>query len=307
MLLTRTPYRISFFGGGTDYPSWYKNNGRFGLVISASINKYSHIFLRKLPPFFEHKYRIRYFRSEYVNTISEIQHPVVRQVASNYSMLEGFELVHSGDLPARSGLGTSSAFTVGLLHAVSAFSGVRRTKRQLASEAIMIEQHQLREAVGSQDQVASAFGGINILRFGTNPEFEVEPVTINSERTRELESCLLLAFTGVTRTASSIASKKIEHIPDRSIELDEMVKLCEEAIDVLMSKKNIEEFGSMLNEQWKLKKSLAKEVSSPRIDDIYDTAMKSGALGGKILGAGGGGVFFFFSKPEKQYRIKNQQ
>ena len=305
MLLVRTPYRISFFGGGTDYPSYYENQNKYGKVLSTTINKYSHIFLRELPPFFEHKYRVRYFQSDYVNTISEIKHPVVRQIAKNFNMFDGFELVHSGDLPARSGLGSSSSFTVGLVQAVTALNGLRRTKRQLAIEALEIEQKQLAEAVGSQDQVAAAFGGINIIRFGKNPTFEVEPVTISSPRLQELKSHLLLAFTGISRTASLVATKKIEQIPNRSTELDAMIKLCEEAIDILVSSINIEEFGKMLNQQWLLKKKLANEVSNPVIDEIYNIAMKSGAIGGKILGAGGGGFILFFARPEYHSTIKN--
>jgi D-glycero-alpha-D-manno-heptose-7-phosphate kinase len=306
VLLVRTPYRISFFGGGTDYPPWYKKEDNYGIVLSATINKYSHIFLRQLPPFFEHKYRVRYFKSDYVNLISEIKHPVVRQVAKNYGMLDGFELVHSGDLPARSGLGSSSSFTVGLIQASASFNGLRRTKRQLAIEAIDIEQNQLGEAVGSQDQVAAAFGGLNIIRFGGKPEFEVEPITVSGDRLRELDSHLLLAFTGISRTASVVATKKIMQIPNRSNELNSMIKLCEEATDTLVSSKNIEEFGKMLDQQWQLKKSLAKEVTNPVIDDIYDVAMKAGAIGGKLLGAGGGGFILFFAKPEYHSRIKSK-
>ena len=305
MLFVRTPYRISFFGGGTDYPSWYKSENKYGIVLSSTINKYSHIFLRHLPPFFDHKYRVRYFKSDLVNSLSEITHPVVRQVAQNYDMLDGFELVHSGDLPARSGLGSSSSFTVGLVQAAAAFNGLRRTKRHLAIEALDIEQKQLAEAVGSQDQVAAAFGGMNIIRFGGKSDFEVEPITVSLPRLRELESHLLLAFTGISRTASSIASKQILQIPNRSSELDSMIKLCEEAIDVLVSSKNIEELGIMLDQQWILKKTLAKEVSNSVIDEMYDIAIKSGAIGGKLLGAGGGGFILFFAKPEYHLAIKN--
>lgn len=306
MLLIRTPYRISLFGGGTDYPVWYNNKNKYGIVLSTTINKYSHIFLRHLPPFFEHKYRIRYFRSDYVNFIKDINHPVVRQIAENYKMSEGFELVHSGDLPARSGLGSSSSFTVGLVHAISALKGIRKTKRQLAEEALYIEQKQLFEAVGSQDQVAAAFGGLNIIRFGDKSEFQVEPVTINVSRLKELESHLLLAFTGMSRTASSVATKKILQIPNRDSELTSMANLCEKAIDIIVSNEKIEKIGDMLNEQWLLKKKLANEVSNPFIDNIYDIAMKSGAIGGKILGAGGGGFILFFAKPEQHLAIKNE-
>lgn len=304
MIITRTPYRISFFGGGTDYPAWYNQEGHEGIVLSSTINKYCHIMLRELPPFFDYRFRVRYYKNEEVSEIGEIEHPVVREVAGAYGMTNGFEVVHSGDLPARSGLGSSSSFSVGFINAVRAFKGQFSTKRELALEAIDFEQNVIGEAVGSQDQVAAAFGGLNVIRFGVSGDIQTIPLAVSLKRMDELQSHLMLCFTGISRTAADIAVKKIASVQDRASELQEMQALCRDAVGVLSSDQDITEFGRMLDRQWHLKKSLANGVTNPVIDDIYSKAISAGAIGAKLLGAGGGGFILFFAPPEYQEKIR---
>jgi D-glycero-alpha-D-manno-heptose-7-phosphate kinase len=294
MIISRTPFRISFFGGGTDYPAWYEDHG--GSVISASINKYCYITARYLPPFFEYKHRIRYFRKEETQTIEEIQHPSVRETAKYLGIEQGIEIVHSGDLPAQSGLGTSSTFTVGLLNSLHGLNNYMPTKRELALDAIHIEQKLIKESVGSQDQTAAAFGGLNKITFSKARTVEVDPIIISKERTLELQDNMLLCFTGFARTASTIAEKQIAVISQRQTELNAMMQLCDEAFNVISSATtSLTLLGSLLDEQWKLKKSLSDSVSNHQIDEIYDAGMRAGATGGKLLGAGSGGFILFFA------------
>jgi D-glycero-alpha-D-manno-heptose-7-phosphate kinase len=294
MIISRTPYRISFFGGGTDYPSWYEEHG--GSVISASINKYCYITARYLPPFFEYKNRIRYYKKEETLTIEEIQHPSVRETAKFLGIDKGIEIVHSGDVPAQSGLGSSSTFTVGLLNSLHGLCNYMPTKRELALEAIHIEQNLIKESVGSQDQTAAAFGGLNRISFSKARTLEVDPIIISKERAIELQDSLLLCFTGFARTASVIAEKQIALIGQRQSELTSMMQLCEEAFIVLKSEKiPLNEFGKLLDKHWELKKSLSSSISNPQIDEIYAIGKAAGALGGKLLGAGSGGFILFFA------------
>ena len=304
MIISRTPFRISFFGGGTDYPNWYEENG--GVVISATINKYAYLTVRELPPFFDYKHRIQYYKKEEVGSIEEIEHPVVREAIKYLEINRGIEIVHSADLPARSGLGSSSTFTVGLLHALHAFRHEMVTKRELALKAINLEQNIIGEAVGSQDQTAAAFGGLNLIEFNKQRTFEVRGLTVHEERTKSLQDHLLLCFTGFSRTAEVIAKEQIEATDSNGDQLSLMVDILEEAKSVMFSQSTpIEEFGRLLNEQWLLKKSLTKKISNPLIDDIYEAGMSAGAIGGKLLGAGGGGFMLFFAKPEFHRKICN--
>ncbi len=302
MIIARTPFRISFFGGGTDYPTWYKNNK--GAVLATTIDKYCYITCRHLPPFFEYKHRIVYSKKEEVNSINSIIHPAVREVFRFMDIKDGLEIHHDGDLPARSGLGSSSSFTVGLLHALYALKGKIVTKKKLANDAIHVEQDMIKENVGSQDQVSVAFGGFNKIEFEGNHNILVTPITLPHDRMAELESNLMLFFTGLTRTASDIAAHKISQIPNRNEELKKMHLMVDEAINVLNGKSKINVFGDMLHKAWRLKKSLSEKVSNSIIDDIYDTAIATGARGGKVLGAGGGGFVLFFVEPKYQAKVK---
>jgi len=302
MIITRTPFRISFFGGGTDFPVWYRDNG--GAVLSSTIDKYCYINCRLLPPFFSYKHRIVYSKSECVNSIDEIQHPSVRETFRFMNVEQGLELHHDGDLPARSGLGSSSAFTVGLLHALYGLSGRIVTKKRLAMESIQIEQEMIGENVGSQDQVAAAFGGLNKIGFKDERNIEVIPITISARRLNDLQNHLLLFFTGFTRYATDVEGEKLKNIDGKKAEMKELLQMVDAAIDILSAVGDLDQFGRMLHESWLIKKSLSDQVSTSQIDAIYETALKNGALGGKLLGAGGGGFILFFVKPENQERVR---
>jgi D-glycero-alpha-D-manno-heptose-7-phosphate kinase len=303
MIMSRTPFRISLFGGGTDYPTWYREHG--GAVIGATINKYCYITYRRLPPFFEHRHRIVYSRIELPQRIDEIQHPAVRAVLGEYQVEEGVEIQHYGDLPARSGMGSSSAFTVGLLNALRAHSGRMSTDECLAKEAISIEQEVIQEAVGSQDYVWAAYGGINMIAFHSDGRFDVTPVIMSAERREELQSHMLLFFTRFSRTAETIASRKIENLLARRSQLHCLHKMAEQAMAILQDpSRPITEIGTLLHESWRLKKELADCVSTDTIDAMYAGAMDAGALGGKLLGAGGGGFMLIFAEPRAHERIR---
>ena len=302
MIISRTPFRISFFGGGTDFPAWYEGNS--GAVLSTTIDKYCYISCRKLPPFFKYKHRIVYSRQEMVNEIDDIIHPAVRETFRFLDIQTGLEIHHDGDLPARSGLGSSSSFTVGLLQALYALKGEMVTKKRLALESIHIEQEMIKEHVGSQDQVAAAFGGFNKITFSGNHNIDVVPIAISERKLQNFHSHLMLFFTGFQRNASEIEGKKIRQIKKKKAKLDLMHNMVDEAIKILNKESDISGFGKMLHENWKLKKTLSGDVSTDIIDDIYDTAMNNGAIGGKILGAGRGGFMLFFVKPEDQDRLR---
>ena len=303
MIISRTPFRISLFGGGTDYPGWYKEHG--GAVISASINKYCFITMRELPPFFPYKYRIRYYKREEVVSRDQIEHPSVREVLKFLNIKNGVEVVHHADLPARSGLGSSSTFTVSMLHAGYALKSKYASKYNLAIEAINIEQNIIGEAVGSQDQTAAAFGGFNRIDFGGQREVEVSPLSLNKNKIDSLQDHLLLFFTGFSRTASEVASEQIATLSSKQLELHKMMDICDEAENLIVSEENnFKEIGSLLNEQWMIKRGLTKKISNPEIDAIYSRMMKAGAIGGKLLGAGGGGFMLCYADPEKHTAIK---
>ena len=306
MIITRTPFRISFFGGGTDYPAWYQEHG--GVVLATSIDKYCHISCRYLPPFFEHKHRIVYSIIENVQRVDEIKHPAVRAILDWAGCDDqGLEVHHDGDLPARSGLGSSSSFTVGLIHALSALRGKYITKDDLAAQAIHMEQHIIKENVGSQDQVTAAFGGFNRIDFKTNDTFQVSPIILTKDRLHEFQSHLMLCFTGFSRIASEIAKSKIENFKSRGSELNRMTEMVDEAIQILQDTKTpIEEVGRLLHQSWLCKRNLSDKVSTPEIDHLYEEAMRAGAIGGKILGAGGGGFLLLFVRPELQSNVRER-
>jgi D-glycero-alpha-D-manno-heptose-7-phosphate kinase len=305
MIIIRTPFRISFFGGGTDYPAWYENHG--GAVLATTINKYCYITCRYLPPFFEHQHRIVYSRIETVRDISEIEHPAVRGVLGWTGVDRGLEIHHDGDLPARSGLGSSSSFTVGLLHAIATLRGQHIGSASLARDAIHIEQNVIGENVGSQDQISAAFGGFNKIDFLRNGGFEVNPVIVSRSRSVELQKHLILCFTGISRIASDVAKSKIENFASRKIELNVMRSMVDDGMKILQdSNVPIEEFGALLHEGWLAKRRLSDKVSNVAIDSIYEEARQAGAIGGKLLGAGGGGFLLLFVKPEHQSVVRSR-
>ena len=303
MIMSRTPFRVSFFGGGTDYPAWYREHG--GAVVGATINKYCYITFRALPPFFEHRHRIVYSRIELPQRIEEIQHPSVRGVLAQSGIEEGVEIQHYGDLPARSGMGSSSAFTVGLINALRAHRGQISSAECLAKEAIHIEQDVIQEAVGSQDQIWAAYGGINMIRFHPDGRFDVIPLIMSAERRHELQSHLMLFFTRFSRNAETFAARKIENLSRRQTQLFCMQQMAEQAVSILQNPaRPLAELGGLLHESWRLKKELADGLTTPAVDEIYAAARSAGALGGKLLGAGGGGFFLIFAEPHTHKRIR---
>lgn len=304
MIVSRTPFRISFFGGGTDYPAWYREHG--GAVLATSIDKYCYLTCRYLPPFFEHKYRVVYSFIERVASLDEIQHPAAREVLRFMNLPYGVEVHHDGDLPARSGMGSSSAFTVGLLHALHALRGTMPGKQELARESIHIEQEILKETVGSQDQVLAAYGGLNHVAFQTNGEISVRPMTLTRERIASLNAHLLLFYTGIKRTASDVAKSYVSDLDSKKQQLRVMSELVEEAVSLLNSKQDIAGFGKLLHEAWSAKRSLSTSVTNSEVDAIYDTARAAGALGGKLTGAGGGGFMLLFASPACHQAIREK-
>ncbi len=304
MIISRTPFRISFFGGGTDYPVWYGKHG--GAVLSTTIDKYCYITCRWLPPFFPHKHRIVYSLMENVREIDEIDHPAVREVFRYLGIERGLEIHHDADLPARSGLGSSSAFTVGLLHTIYALQGRMMSKRQLARQAIHVEQDLIGENVGSQDQVAAAYGGLNHIRFTTDGDIDLQPVILSEKRKTDLQNRVMFFFTGFSRMASQIASKQIENTPKKEKELFRMREMVDEALEILRDEETpLEDFGRLLHRAWEIKRSLSDRITNPAIDDFYARAMDAGASGGKLIGAGGGGFMLFLVEPERQEAVRD--
>lgn len=303
MIITRTPFRISFFGGGTDYPKWFEQHR--GAVLATSIDKYCYISLRYLPPFFEHVHRIVYSRVEHVKSIKEIQHPTVKAILHEFRQKKGLEIHHDGDLPARAGLGSSSAFAVGLLNAVNALNGQRINKNSLAEHATYIEQEVMKENVGCQDQITTAHGGFNLIKFNEDGSTNISPVITKQNRLKTFQDSLMLFFTGISRHASEIAGEQIKNIDKHTSELKQIYEMVEESIKIMDSSGNqVEEFGKLLHESWLLKQTLAKTITNNKINEIYEAGRKAGAIGGKILGAGGGGFILFVAPKNKQCEIK---
>ncbi|MCS6863134.1 MAG: hypothetical protein NZT92_22740 [Abditibacteriales bacterium] len=302
MIISRTPFRISFFGGGTDYPAWYRRHG--GAVLATTIDKYCYLTCRYLPPFFEHRFRLVYSKMENCKTVDEIEHPAVREVLRYLKIERGLEIHHDADLPARSGMGSSSAFTVGLLHALHALSGRIVSKHQLAMESIQLEQEILKETVGSQDQVSAAYGGFNHITFLPNGEISVRPMTLARERVQELNAHLMLFYTGIKRTASHVAASYVNEIDGKKRQLRLMRQLVDESVAILNSGQDLTAFGELLHEAWQAKRSLSAQVSNSQVDDLYERARRAGAVGGKLTGAGGGGFFLLFVPPDRQPQVR---
>ncbi|MBI1900156.1 MAG: kinase [Planctomycetia bacterium] len=304
MVISRTPYRISFFGGGTDFPDWFRRHG--GAVLATSIDKYCYLTCRYLPPFFEHRLRVVYSKVECCQSAGEVAHPVVREALRLLNLDRGLEIHHDGDLPARSGMGSSSSFTVGLLHALHALKGESIDRQNLAHEAIFLEQEILSEAVGCQDQVLATFGGLNHVVFDTSGSFAVRPVAVSRQRQDELTSHLMLFYTGIQRTSSQIAAGYMHRIAGNCRQLEAMGELVAEALAILKGTSSLREFGKLLHEAWLLKSSLNSSVTNGTVNAIYEDALSAGAIGGKLLGAGAGGFLLLFVNPDDQLRVRER-
>jgi D-glycero-alpha-D-manno-heptose-7-phosphate kinase len=299
MVITRTPLRVSFFGGGTDLPDWFRTHG--GAVLSTTINKYLFISIRRMPPYWEFRNRFVYgSKTETVNSLEEIDHPAIREALRFMNIPYGVDMHYNTDIPARSGMGSSSAFTVGFLRALYAMQGRMVSDRRVAKEAIHIEQDLIKEAVGCQDQIATAFGGLNHIVFYDNSGFEVNPVTIPRNRLQELNDHMILVYTGIQRIASRIEEKKINQIGDHKSELHAIQRYVDDALELLNGEDPIDEFGGLLHETWLQKRKLSEDVTNDSLDELYEACRKNGAIGGKLLGTGGGGFMLIFVKPEKR-------
>lgn len=301
MIITKTPFRMSFFGGGTDLPEFYKKYG--GSVISTTFDKYCYVNVRHLPRFFDFKTHLTYSKMEYVNTVDEIEHPAIREAMKMLDMHE-LRLIYDADLPARSGLGTSSSFAVGMLNAFYALKGKYVDKRKLADDAIYLERVLCKEAGGIQDQIAASFGGLNRIYFSED-KYEVNPIIISDSRKRILNDNLMLFFTGFSRLSSEIQKNTASNLKKRTSELKDMLYLVDEAEKILVDEKqDINEFGKLLDLTWQLKRRIGDKISTDSIDELYRKALNAGAKGGKILGAGGGGFLLFYVEKNRQEKVK---
>ncbi|MDY2911614.1 MAG: kinase [Agathobacter sp.] len=296
MIISRTPFRMSFFGGGTDIEDFYAKHG--GAVLSATFDKYCYVNIRHLPGFFEYNTHLTYSDTEYVDSYLDIKHPLIRN-AMKYLDIRDLRLIYDADLPARSGLGTSSSFAVGMLNAFYALKGKCCDKKKLADEAIYIERVLCQEAGGVQDQIAAAYGGLNKIEI-SDSGYKVSPVIMSNERKKKLSDSLMLFFTGFTRFSADVQKDVKKDIKNKEKQLLEMKKLVYDAENILSSGQDLNDFGKLLNYTWELKRGLSSGISTDAIDDLYKKAIESGALGGKLLGAGGGGFLLFFVEPDKQ-------
>lgn len=306
MIISRTPYRVSFFGGGTDYNPWYEENG--GLIIACGLAHYCYITARVLPPFFEeHKSRIVYSQIEGVQDNSEISHPSVRGCLEYLNISKGVEIHHDGDLPARSGLGSSSSFTVGLLHALHSLESRMVSQNNLAKQAIEVEQQVLKESVGIQDQIMASYGGMKIIEMGPGKQWSAKSLILPQDYQKEFESHIILGFSGVSRIANEHAREQIESIESgkSADQLFNILELANEAVKAFTENTDMDNLGKILDQSWKAKRSISSGTSMKWMNDLYKTAMKNGAWGGKLLGAGGGGFFAFIAPPKRHEKIKN--
>lgn len=301
MIITQTPFRMSFFGGGSDFPEFFKENG--GAILSTTFDKYCYVTVRHLPRFFDYSTELSYSKIERVTSIEDIEHPAIRE-AMKYLDMHEIRLTYEADLPARSGLGTSSSFAVGMLNAFYALKGKYVDKRKLADDAIYLERELCNEAGGIQDQIAAAFGGFNRINFSCDG-YRVAPVIISPLRKEQLNRSLMLFFTGFSRFSSDIQTSTQKAINDKKRDMLEMLRLVDEAEKILTQKDNLDEFGRMLDYTWKLKRGITKEISTDAIDYLYNKAKMSGAIGGKLLGAGGGGFLLFYVPEDKKECVRN--
>ena len=304
MFISRTPFRISFFGGGTDLPQWFLKEGNQGAVISTTIDKYCYLLVKNIPPFLDYKYRIIYTKQEMVNVIDDIVHPAARECLRFMKQTSPTEVIHGGDLPARAGLGSSSSFVVGLLNALYAMQGKKVPKNMLGAQAIYIEQQMIKEAVGNQDQLAAAYGGFNFISFNKNG-FEIRKFD-DYTFLNEFNKYLLLFYTGLQRNAFEIEQTKISDMDKKFLKYDRLNQITEQALKILANPTNMDDIGRLLHEEWLTKKELSDKVSTKEVDEIYAAALEAGAIGGKLLGSGGGGFMLFFVEPEKQKAVKER-
>lgn len=304
MIITKTPYRISFFGGGTDLKIWYEENE--GFILSTSINKYCTLVVRELEPSIPYNFRVVWRELEEENNINKIKHPIIREAIKQFPKTNKLSVYHEGDLSSNSGIASSSAFTCGILKALNELNQVEITKRELVKQAIFLEREILNEAGGIQDQIATGFGGFNYIKIGKNGDFCLNPVQISNENLQNLQNHLMLFFTGIKRNASTISAEQINNTKIRQQDLTEIAKMPLLGLKMIESTNpDFEGFGKLLHEGWLLKKNLSSKISNNIIDNIYDLAIRNGALGGKLLGAGGGGFIIIFAKPEHQKQIAN--
>ena len=302
MIITKTPFRMSFFGGGTDLQPFFKENG--GAVLSTTFDKFCYVTVRHLPRFFDYSNELSYAKLERVKTIDDIEHPAIRNAMKMLKMHE-IRLTYEADLPARSGLGTSSSFAVGMLNAFHALKGQYADKKKLADEAIYLERVLCQEIGGWQDQIAASFGGLNKIIF-SDDEYEVQPVIISPERKKQLNENLLMFFTGFTRFSSEMQKENNVAAKEKVTQLKEIRVLVDQAEKVLVNKKSdLDEFGRLLDITWKLKRKTGSQISTSGIDAIYEKGIAAGALGGKLLGAGGGGFIIFYVQPEYKDSVRN--
>ena len=304
MIITRTPFRLSFFGGGTDYRPWFENNG--GLIIASAMARYCYLTVRRLPPFFEHKTHVVYSKIESVQSHDQIIHPSVKHCLQFLNIEEGLEIHHDGDLPARSGIGSSSSFTIGLMHALHALQYKMVTKDTLASEAITVEQDMNREDVGIQDQIMAAFGGLQVIKMGPGTGYSVKPLIVSPDYLKSLEDHVLLGYSGVSRYSTQYAKAQINNIQNGSSNerLRGIQAIAKEALELFQRQANLEDIGKLLDQSWQMKRQLIQGMSNEMIDDVCETAKNNGAFGGKLMGAGGGGFFMFLAPPYKHQAIK---
>ncbi|MFN7952211.1 MAG: kinase [bacterium] len=304
MIITRTPLRISFLGGGTDYPEHFRRHG--GQTLGTTIDKYSYVTLNRLAELFDYTIRIGYSRTELVTHLEQIQHPAVRECLRFLSIERGVEIGYAGDLPARTGLGSSSSFTVGLLHALHAFRGELVHHQQLACEAVQVEQDMIRERVGVQDQYLCAHGGLRHLRIDTDGTVMANPIPMSSERRTDLERHLMLLYTGLQRHAHEVLEEQIDRTREgtNAPDLEALSALVPEGVAILSRDSiPITEFGGVLDAAWRIKCRLSSKVSNPKLDDWYERARAAGAVGGKLLGAGGGGFLLLLAPPSRQPEV----
>lgn len=303
MIISRTPFRISFFGGGTDYRAWCDSEP--GAVLSTTIDKYCYLTCRVLPPFFDVKFRVVWSHIETVSRISEILHPAVRECLRMLEFDEetGLEIHHQGDLPARAGMGSSSSFAVGLIKALMALRGKIVSKSQLAAMAIDLEQERLRDNVGAQDQVAAAYGGLNLIHFEPGGRFRVEAVPLPAVRLQQLQDRLMLFYTGSSRLASEVAAGIVRNLPSKKPELRRVRAMVDEALAILTGGGDLDDFGRLLDENWRIKRALSSGVTNPTIDHAYEVARAHGAIGGKLLGAGGAGFMVFYVPEDRRASV----
>ena len=301
MIISKTPVRMSFFGGGTDFPEFYREHG--GAVISTTFDKYCHVNVRELPDLFGYKTQLSYAQTERVNSVDEIKHPAIRN-AMKWLGLERIALNYDADVPSKTGLGTSSSFSVGMLNAFYTMQGISKTRRELADDAIYLERVLCGEAGGIQDQIAAAFGGFNRIDFSADG-YTVRPLEIPEERKQRLNSNLLMFFTGLSRYSFEIQETTREAMSRKKTELTEMLKMVDAAEKILVDPKcPLGDFGRLLNETWLLKRSISSKISTDYIDECYEKAMNAGALGGKLLGAGGGGCLLFYVPEENHESVR---